>query len=103
MYFRQIMLALSLATTLPHAVALAQPFRPNMDVPVLAGGNASENACGGSGQVIGLDPNGDGFLSVRSGPGGRPYSEVDRVHNGQWVYVCHKNGPWLAVVYPRGG
>lgn len=39
-----------------------------IDVPVMitpGGGDACAN-----GEIVGLDPKGDGFLSVRSGPGG---------------------------------
>lgn len=95
------LILLSLVACLFALPALTQ-LRPRMDVPVLAGGGGS-SACPGRGEVVGLDPNGDGFLSVRSGPGGRPYSEVDRVHNGQPVHICDESGPWLAAVYPRAG
>ena len=73
------------------------------DVPVMAGGDATADACPATGEVVGLDPNGDGFLSVRSGPGGRPFVEADRVFNGQRLSVCEARGAWLGVVYdPRG-
>lgn len=49
-----------------------------------------------------LDPNGDGFLSVRSGHGGKPSHEMDRVYNGQRVAICGEQGKWLAVVYANG-
>jgi hypothetical protein len=81
--------------------ALAQqPAR--IDAPIVIGGNADFDACGSTGQVVGLNPRGDGFLSVQSGPGGRPYREIDRVFNGNQVYICGEVGPWLAVVYPAG-
>jgi hypothetical protein len=35
--------------------------------------------------VTGLDPNGDGFLSVRSGPGTQ-HQEIARVRNGDALY-----------------
>jgi hypothetical protein len=42
---------------------------------------------------------GDRFLSVRGGPGGQPFRELDRLFNGNEVYICARSGPWLAVVY----
>lgn len=70
-----------------------------MDVPLVIGGDAELDACTGSGRIVGLDPQGDGFLSVRSGPGGRPYREIDRLHNGDAVTICEDRGPWFGVVY----
>ena len=56
-------------------------------------------ACHVEGTVGGLDPRGDNFLSVRSGPGGKGYGEIDRLHTGDKVIICEERGPWLAVVY----
>ena len=77
-----------------HAAIAAQG---RLDKPFLIGGYEGD-ACA-NGEVTGLDPAGDGFLSVRSGPGGKPFSEVDRLHNGDEVYLCGKEGPWFKVVY----
>ncbi|WP_372423376.1 integron [Salinarimonas chemoclinalis] len=96
-------------TTLIACVALAGLLtlplpaggQGRIDVPVEVGGDGFLDGCWGIGQVVGLDPNGDGFLSVRSGPGGRQYREIDRVHNGQQVAICGEDGPWYAVVYSR--
>ncbi len=44
-----------------------------------------------------------GFLSVRSGPGGSAYFEVDQLHNGDGVIVCGETGPWYPVIYPNRG
>ena len=74
-----------------------------MDVPIIIGGSVSVSACPGGGDVVGLDPQGDSFLSVRSGPGGRNYREVDRIHTGQHVMICDMSGAWFAVVYSTGG
>jgi len=79
-------------------LALAeQSQRP--DVPVMVGGDEATDACASAGEIVRLDPQGDGFLSVRSGPGGAPFHEIDRLFNGDQVYVCGENGPWYAVVY----
>lgn len=87
---------LILATPIPPVAAGPGPAP---DVPVRVGGAPDLDACGGSGTVTGLDPQGDNFLSVRSGPGGRPYREVDRVRTGQFLAICEERGPWLGVVY----
>ena len=78
--------------------AVAQPA-PRLDVPVMAGGEEDLDACGSSGRIVGLNPRGDGFLSVRSGPGGKPYREIDRLYNGNEVTLCDEQGPWLGIVY----
>jgi hypothetical protein len=75
----------------------AEPVR--IDVAVMIGGEGDLDACSSTGEVIGLDPSGDGFLSVRSGPGGRPYREIDRLFNGNEVYLCGSHGPWYSIVY----
>lgn len=72
-----------------------------LDVPVMIGGSKEMDACFGNGVVTGLDPKGDNFLSVRSGPGGKPYREVDRLHTNDEVIICDQRGPWMAVVYGR--
>ena len=72
-------------------------------VPVHVGGDAQLDACGTLGAVTGLDPRGDNFLSVRSGPGGKPFGEVDRLHTGRQVTVCEQRGAWLGIVYAPGG
>ena len=71
--------------------------------PLIIGGSVATAACPGGGDVVGLEPQGDDFLSVRSGPGGREFGEVDRIHTGQRVKICDMNGPWFAVVYDPGG
>jgi hypothetical protein len=77
-------------------VAVAQA---KIDVPIVLGGSSDEDACSGGGVIVGLDPRGDGFLSVRSGPGGSS-AEMDRVYNGNVVYICGYRGAWMAVIYP---
>jgi hypothetical protein len=61
-----------------------------------------DRACS-SGEVVGLDPNGDNFLSVQSGPGGQPYREIDRLLSADTVHVCGRKAPWLAVIYSAPG
>ena len=68
-------------------------------MPVHFGGDAETDACETTAAVANLDPKGDNFLSVRSGPGGQPYRELDRLHTGQRVTICEDKGAWLGVVY----
>lgn len=69
-------------------------------VPVMIGGIAEFDACGGLGEVHGLNPRGDGFLAVRTGPGSK-YPMIDRLHNGNQVYFCDKHGEWIGIVYGK--
>ena len=71
------------------------------DVPVMVGGESEFPACGSTGKVTGLDPNGDNFLAVRSGPSSR-YEQLDEIHTGDIVFLCDEQGPWLGIVYPDG-
>lgn len=88
---------------LPAAASAQQPGGL-VDVPIMIGGTGSVfNACDEGGTIVGLDPHGDGFLSVRSGPGGRQFREIDRVYNGMHVKICDEHGPWLGVVYSPSG
>ncbi len=90
--------AVVLAGSVP---ALAQEPGRLPETPVFI--EASDyDACGANGVVAGLDPAGDGFLAVRSGPGARR-PELDRLYNGEGVYVCAEKGSWLGIVYTRNG
>ncbi len=55
--------------------------------------------CQSSGKVVHLDPKGDNYLSVQSGPGGKPYVEKDRLHSGKEVTVCAETSGWYGVIY----
>lgn len=82
--------------------ALAAQSQPS-SVPVMVGGSPTSVACPGTGEVMGLDPKGDSFLSVRSGPGGSRFREIDRVYTGQDVHICAREGTWLGIVYDHSG
>ena len=71
-------------------------------VPVIATGDGLLDACGALGRVSGLDPAGDNFLAVRSGPDGKQ-QEIDRLSSGAEVTICDEQGSWLGVVYPQKG
>jgi hypothetical protein len=63
--------------------------------------NQEYDSCDGA-TVKGLNPQGDGFLAVQSGPRIN-YPRVDKLHNGDRVITCDTYGDWFAVVYPGPG
>jgi hypothetical protein len=91
-------LALSLSTFVSLANAAERA------VPIMIGGTEEFDACGSWAEVSGLNPKGDGFLAVRTGPGA-DYPMRDRLREGVGFYVCggSQNGKWLPIVYPRKG
>ncbi len=50
------------------------------------------------GEVANLDPDGDNFLAVRSGPGTN-YQMIDKIHSGEHVWIFNHDGNWMGVVY----
>jgi Caspase domain/Bacterial SH3 domain len=74
----------------------APPAKKTKAVPTPA-----PDACASVGRVRGLDPNGDNFLSVRTGPG-TSFQEVDRLYTGNRVRICSSQGKWLRVNYGGG-
>lgn len=87
-----ILAALALAC-MPLAASAQQG-----QVPVIAGQHSGYDACGSQGVVRGLNPQGDGFLAVRAGPG-PGYAMLDKVYNGYLLAICDERGKWLGVVY----
>jgi len=69
-----------------------------LDVPFSDKGGDGQAAWCASSTVTGLDPNGDGFLAVRSGPGTK-YRKLDEIRNGDIVSTCDSRGSWVAIVY----
>jgi hypothetical protein len=97
---RHKLLAAIAALAASATTATAQGFVPVAPIPVVVGGFQAP-ACG-TGLVQGLDPFGDGFLAVRTGPSS-DNNQVDSLFNGYQVHVCRELGNWLAIVYdPRG-
>ncbi len=71
--------------------------------PVRVGGDGPDlDACGGYGEVTGLNPNGDNFLAVRASPFVGAY-ELDRLEPGQGVSMCDYEGGWVGIVYDKSG
>lgn len=83
-------------TFVAPAGALAQTIK--LDVPVVIGGTVEFDACNGYGEIANLRPP-DDFLSVRSGPAAT-YREIDRMKNGERLFVCTSRAGWTSVVYP---
>jgi hypothetical protein len=97
--------AIAVAAMVLVAAAGACPAAPPRAVPVEVGGSAEWDACGSFGRVRGLKPGGDGFLAVRAGPG-VGYAVLDKLLDGDQMYLCRTRGDWVAIVYAdsrRGG
>ena len=75
------------------SAAAAQPSRP-----VLIQANSNLDSCPSTGEVRGLNPRGDNYLSVRAAPSARA-RERDRLRAGQEVMICDDvgNGQWWGV------
>ena len=72
------------------------PAVAQQGVPVMLN-DQGEDACG-TGMVSGLDPAGDNFLAVRSGPG-TDHPEIDRLSPDTMVAMCDSSGGWVGIVY----
>jgi hypothetical protein len=92
--------ALPLALQLSLA-AMGAVLATSLAVTVIVGKVPEYDARGSRGEVKWLDPHGDGFLAVRSGPGSQ-YQMIDKLLEGQSVFVCDDRGQWFGVVYTRG-
>lgn len=57
---------------------------------------AAPAARAADGVVQGLDPHGDGFLAVRTGPGSQ-YRQIGSLYNGDHVSILDRQGQWLYV------
>lgn len=85
-----------LLSALVEALAAAQSAPAA--VPVMVGGMADLDACGAVGKVVGLNPKGDNFLAVRSGPGTN-FPKLDELREGALVTLCAEETGWLGIVY----
>lgn len=70
----------------------------DLDVSIFERGSDGQAASCASSRVSGLKSGGDGYLSVRSGPGTQ-YRKIDELRNGDLVFVFEVNGDWAGVVY----
>jgi uncharacterized protein YgiM (DUF1202 family) len=70
----------------------------SLDVPIqVPQGGGQMGDCPTS-YVDGLNPNGDNFLAVRTGPG-TGHAKIDEIHTGDVVAVCDVRGAWFGVLY----
>lgn len=58
----------------------------------------AQAACFGVATVMGLNPDGDGFLAVRTGPGS-DYPMIAKIHNGDRVGTYGRKGDWHAISF----
>ena len=89
---------LSLVTSAAHGQEAH--IRPQVPIIIPGSSNYDSDACFGVGVVKGLDPHGDGFLAVKGGPG-LSYLRIDKLYNGEQVYLCTESGDWYGVVYSK--
>lgn len=61
------------------------------------GGKAVSRQPGTLARVVGLDPSGDNYLSVRTGPGSQ-FAEVDRLSPNELVSIMGRSGKWFKIV-----
>lgn len=82
--------------------ALAAPA--SYDRAVRVGGEAEYDACGSVARVVGLNPRGDNFLAVKSGPDLRA-RRTDKLGPEAMVFVCDstRDGAWTGIVYDPSG
>jgi len=95
------MLAASLLLLLSPAIEAAV-LLPDERLIILGQDGPSLDGCAAYGEVTGLNPKGDGFLSVRVGPSTKA-REKDRVRNGQALALCDTQGDWIGIVYSKSG
>jgi NAD(P)-dependent dehydrogenase (short-subunit alcohol dehydrogenase family) len=74
---------------------------PRKVVPPKPKPTPPSDGCSRTGRVRGLDPNGDNFLAVRTGPG-TGFQETDRIFTGDKVSICSRQGKWYRVKYGGG-
>lgn len=82
-------------------VDLIRAFEERRGGAYLADASAGQASRSSIYEVVGLDSNGDGFLSVRGGPGGK-FREVGRVYQSDRVTVLEASGRWLHLRYSGG-
>lgn len=77
---------------------VATTLSPASAQPVMVGGEAGYDACGSVGRVVGLNPSGDNYLSVRAKPSSSG-NELDRLGPNTNVFMCDQRGRWIGIVY----
>ena len=80
---------------LGYSGPIPMPIRIGTDGP-------DADSCASYGEVTGLDPNGDNYLSVRDAPSDK-VKERDRIGQGHKVHVCAESNGWYGIVYDIEG
>lgn len=89
-----VLLAAGFLALPPSAPVAAQA----LDIPIIEHSDGSDLDTCALGEVAGLKEDGDGFLSVRSGPASS-HEKLDELHNGDRVFAYDRNGHWIGIVY----
>ena len=66
--------------------------------PSLSAETPVYDACGSNGMVVGLDPNGDGFLAVKVA---LDFLSAYTSSTTENINICGETDSWFAVVYTR--
>lgn len=69
----------------------------DLEVPIIEHADGELDTCI-LGRVLRLNPNGDGFLAVRSGPDSK-YKKLDELHNNDDIWVFDQKGDWWGILY----
>ncbi len=85
----------TMAFALAMTVGTAHAQQLDVEFTIIEDDQAA--GCAGS-MVDGLQPGGDGFLAVRTGPG-TEFRQIDKLQNGDMVRTCEMHGPWVGVYY----
>jgi uncharacterized protein YraI len=80
------------------AISLGTPVAADVAVDFATTGGDGQAAWCASSVVAGLDPAGDNFLAVRTGPG-TGYPMLAKLGEGAVVRTCANAGPWVGVLY----
>lgn len=91
----------ALLKTILVSSLLITPFNlthaQSLDVEVMERADDGLDTCS-YGQVFGLKADGDGFLSVRRGPG-TTYESFDELKNNDKVWLFEEKDGWYGIVY----
>lgn len=55
--------------------------------------------CHGIKKIRGIDKHGDGFVSIRKGPGSKYSIKRKAYRNGEKVAICASSGNWIGIIY----
>ncbi|MEM9278469.1 MAG: SH3 domain-containing protein [Pseudomonadota bacterium] len=89
---RKLFLILLLSAAFVTQAKAQQLQKPVMEVP-----EEDWDTCS-FGKVANLNPEGDNFLAVRSGPG-TGSAMIDKIFKGDKVWVFNLDGDWMGIVY----